>query len=208
MPFIIAVGGGSGSGKTTLARALQKRIPNSSILSYDSYYCDQSSKPLEERAKVNYDDPKVLDEQLFVTALEDLHNNKTIQVPIYNFAIHAREKETTTFAPTPIIVVEGILVFSIANPKKYYDYMVYVDAESDIRLCRRILRDEAERGRTPESVIAQYLATVRPMHKKYIEPSSRIVDFVFENSAQNGIDESQMTTLMNKIEEKSGIRIR
>jgi uridine kinase len=208
MPFIIAVGGGSGSGKTTLARSLQKRIRDSSILSYDSYYRDQSALSLEERAKVNFDDPKSLDEELYLKGLSDLHQNKTIEVPVYDFATHTRQKETTAFAPTPIILVEGILVFSIPNPKKYYDYMIYADAESDIRLCRRILRDEKERGRTPESVIAQYLATVRPMHKKFVEPGARLVDFVFENSSQSGIDESQMAILLAKIEDKSGIRVK
>jgi len=208
MPFIIAVGGGSGSGKTTLAGSLQKRIRESSILSYDSYYRDQSALPLEERVKVNFDDPRSLDEELFLQGLAKLHQNQSIEVPVYDFSTHTRRSETATFVPTPIILVEGILVFSIPRPKKYYDYLIYVDAESDIRLCRRILRDEKERRRTPDSVIAQYLATVRPMHKKYVEPGARIVDFVFENSSQDGIDEKQMVTLLEKIEEKSGIRIK
>jgi uridine kinase len=204
MAYLIAVGGGSGSGKTFLAQHLQEKLgAKASILSYDCYYRDQSALSFQERTLVNYDDPKVLDEELFSHHLKAIKAGKSIEVPQYDFATHTRKKETILFTPTPIVIIEGIMVYAIANCGDFYDFRVYVDAESDIRLARRILRDEKERGRTGESVIRQYLATVRPMHKKYVEPAKAKADFVFPNDSNEGIDEKRMDELLKKIESLS-----
>ncbi len=201
MSMFIAVGGGSGSGKTFLAEALKNRLPEEAvILSYDSYYKDQSKLPIEQRALINYDDPAVLDEELFISHLLDLKAGRSIEIPQYDFSTHTRKQETLSLSPAPFIIVEGIMVYAIKKPKAYYDYRVYVDAESDIRLARRIVRDEKERGRTGDSVVKQYLATVRPMHKKYVEPTKFYADFIFKNEENDGIDETQMKQLLAQIE--------
>jgi uridine kinase len=200
MAYLIAVGGGSGSGKTFLADSLKANLSQpTSILSYDNYYKDQSSLSLEKRAEVNYDSPDSLDCDLFMRHLDMIHDGKSIQVPQYDFATHTRKKETITFVPTPIVIVEDILVLDIPNPHQHYDFMIFVEAESDIRLARRVLRDEKERGYTSEAIVKQYLSTVRPMHLKYVEPHKKDVDFVFENSDNHGIDELQMKHLIAKL---------
>ncbi len=200
MPYIVAIGGGSGSGKSTLAEALHQRIHDSAILSYDAYYRDQSALPPSERAKLNFDDPKILDEGLFIQDLDALRKGRSIEVPIYDFKTHTRAQGTVRFDPASFIIVEGIMVYAISSPRDHYDFLVYVEAESDIRLSRRILRDVRDRGRTAESVISQYLATVRPAHKLYVEPWRTQADFVFENSSQTGLNEKELSRLAEAIE--------
>jgi uridine kinase len=199
-PLIIAIGGGSGSGKTTLSKALLANLgEKASVLSFDNYYKDQSHLSLEDRAKVNYDSPDTLDEALFMDHLIALKEGKSIVIPQYDFVTHTRKKETKAFNPTPIIIVDGILVLNIPKAEEIYDYTIFVNASSDIRLARRILRDEKERGRTGESVIAQYLATVRPMHLKYVEPTKYRASFIFDNNKEDGLDEEIFSVLLAKI---------
>lgn len=205
MPYLIAVGGGSGSGKTFLAHHLLEEFGDAACtFSYDNYCRDQSALSVEARALVNYDVPSVYDEELFLSHLEQIRKNQPIQVAIYDFPTHTRKKETTLLVPKSIVIVDGIMVYGIKEPRKQYDFLIYVDAESDIRLARRILRDEKERGRTGESVIRQYLATVRPMHKKFIEPCKKYADFVFENDYNNGIDPAQMKALLSQLKARMG----
>jgi uridine kinase len=200
MAYLIAIGGGSGSGKTFLAEALKNNLHlECSVLSYDNYYKDESSLTMEQRSLVNYDDPASLDEELFLKHLAMLHDGQAIEVPQYDFKTHTRTKQTVHFEPTPFIIVEGILVLNIPNPKAHYDFTIYVDAEADMRLARRLLRDEKERGRVSNDIVRQYLATVRPMHKKYIEPVKKNVDFVFTNNDNDGLDERQMGRLLSKL---------
>lgn len=200
MAYIIAIGGGSGSGKTFLAESLRTNLRDEAIiLSYDNYYKDQSALPMEKRRLVNYDSPAALDETLFSQHLKMLRDGQSVEVPQYDFATHTRKKTTTHFEPKSVIIVEGILVLAIPEFRKYYDFTVYVDAESDIRLARRLLRDENERGRTSKDIVRQYLATVRPSYKSYIEPTKEGADFVFLNNDNDGVDEKQMSQLIAKL---------
>jgi uridine kinase len=200
MPYIIGLSGGSGSGKTFLAHAIMTNLSHEvSILSYDNYYKDQSALPLDKRALVNFDDPSSLDEELFIKHLLAIRKGQTVQVPQYDFSTHTRKPIAQAFVPTEIVIVEGIMTLQIPDPKSYYDFTVYVDADPDIRLARRIMRDTAERGRTVNSVIYQYLTSVKPMHIKYVEPHKAEADFVFVNNENNGIDENQMKKLLAKL---------
>ena len=201
MTHLIAICGGSGSGKTFISRALRDNLPcPTAILSYDSYYRDQSHLPVEERDLLNYDDPAMLDEELLLSHLSALREGKSIDIPQYDFSSHTRMKVTRPFSPKDIVIVEGIMVMQL--PKDTYDYVIYVDAESDVRLARRLQRDLTQRGRTAEGVIKQYLTSVKPMHLKYVEPAKQKADFVFENDDNDGIDEKQMTALLSDIKAK------
>lgn len=198
MAYLIAISGGSGSGKTYISRALNALLPfESSILSYDNYYKDQSHLKKEERALLNYDDPSILDQELFMDDLAKIKKGLSIEVPQYDFASHTRKIDTLKFTPTDVVLVEGIMTLQI--PKQYYDFIVYVDADPDVRIARRIIRDTKLRGRTPESVVSQYLASVKPMHIKYVEPHKVDADFVFDNNSNDGIDEKQMQALIRLI---------
>ena len=201
MTHLIAICGGSGSGKTFISRALRDNLPcPTAILSYDSYYRDQSHLPVEERDLLNYDDPAMLDEELLLSHLSALREGKSIDIPQYDFSSHTRMKVTRPFSPKDIVIVEGIMVMQL--PKDTFDYVIYVDAESDVRLARRLQRDLTQRGRTAEGVIKQYLTSVKPMHLKYVEPAKKKADFIFENDENDGLDERQMTALLSDIREK------
>ena len=201
MTHLIAICGGSGSGKTFISRALRDNLPcPTAILSYDSYYRDQSHLPVEERDLLNYDDPAMLDEELLLSHLSALREGKSIDIPQYDFSSHTRMKVTRPFSPKDIVIIEGIMVMQL--PKDTYDYVIYVDAESDVRLARRLQRDLTQRGRTAEGVIKQYLTSVKPMHLKYVEPAKKKADFIFENDENDGLDERQMTALLSDIREK------
>lgn len=199
---IIALGGGSGSGKTTLVRHLLKEFPSSSYFSYDSYYKSYPEKSFEERCALNFDDPEIMDQELFIKHLLEIKEGKDIDVPVYDFALHLRDdKKVTHVASTPIVFVDGILIYTLPDPKKYFDFCIYVHADSDIRLARRILRDAEERGRTPRSVIEQYLATVRPMHKKYVSKGKAYADYIYRNDTTNGLIEEEFDKLVLAIKE-------
>ena len=207
MTILIAVGGGSGSGKTYLTDKLISIFGEERIgkISYDYYYKDNTCIPFEERTKINYDSPQSLDEALFIEHLIKIKNGGSVDLPQYDYAVHNRKKETLKFKPKEIVLVDGILLFTIPQFKKYFDYSIYVDADSDIRFARRLMRDCKERGRTPESVVNQYLATVRPMHLTYVEPSKYKTDFVFINNDNAGLDKVQLKVLMKDIKDKLGV---
>lgn len=201
MAKIIAISGGSGSGKTFIAKALKENLPGGAVvLSYDNYYRDQGHLKPEERDKLNYDDPKQLDSELFEAHINVLRKGETINVPQYDFSTHTRRKVTRPLKSAEWIICEGIMVFQI--PMENYDYSVYVDADDDVRLSRRILRDTIMRGRTLDSVVAQYMATVKPMHKKYVEPGKEFADFVYLNNDNNGLDTMQFAALVENILQK------
>ena len=198
MPYLIAISGGSGSGKTYISRALNALLPyESSILSYDNYYKDQSALPFEERGLLNYDDPSILDQELFMEDLKKIKKGIAIEVPQYDFVTQTRKKETVPFEPKDIVIVEGIMTLQI--PKEYYDFIIYVDADPDVRISRRIIRDMKLRGRSLESIVEQYLTSVKPMHIKYVEPHKVDADFIYNNNSNNGIDEKQMQMILKHL---------
>eukprot|EP00301_Raphidiophrys_heterophryoidea_P026645 c9247_g1_i1.p1 GENE.c9247_g1_i1~~c9247_g1_i1.p1 ORF type:complete len:271 (+),score=66.53 c9247_g1_i1:80-814(+) len=179
-PICVGVAGGTGSGKTTLVSELEKALGVGKIcvLSHDQYYKDISHLPLEEREKTNFDHPHSLDTALLVEHIRALKQGKAVQVPTYDFTTHSRNKTTSTVEPRPIIIVEGILVF--AEPELVHEMQIriFVDTDSDIRLVRRIARDAVQRGRSLQSVLDQYLNTVRVMHLQFVEPSKRHADII------------------------------
>ncbi len=200
MAILIALGGGSGSGKTSIARALVEELGKEATrFSFDNYYRDQGALSLEERSKVNYDSPFTLDIELFVEHLKAIRKNKAVDVPQYDFVTHTRLPSPIPFYPTKYVIVDGILTLYLDEAENLFDYKIFVKADSDIRLARRIRRDTIERGRTADSVIRQYLATVRPMHLKYVEPSRFVADFVFDNNREDGIDKETLAVVKAKI---------
>ena len=199
MVYLIAICGGSGSGKTLLSTALREHFgADCPVLPYDNYYKDQSHLPMEERAKQNYDDPEILDAALYQEHLKACKEGKSVEVPQYDFTTHTRKKETVTFHPTKIVICEGIMVMQL--PLELYDGTIFVQADSDVRLARRIFRDMKERGRTAESVINQYFATVKPMHRKYVSPMKKKAGFLFENNGNNGIEKPHFEELLRYLE--------
>lgn len=178
-PLVIGIAGGSGSGKTTIASAVIEGLEDRvAVIAHDAYYRHRPDLSFEERAKVNYDHPDSLETELLVTHLKSLRSGETILRPVYDFARHLRSEETVKVSPARVIVVEGILVLAEPELRHDLDLKVFVDTEADLRLVRRIRRDISERGRTLESVIEQYFATVRPMHHEFVEPSRRHADLI------------------------------
>lgn len=179
-PLIIGVAGGSGSGKTTIAEAIAAEIaPGQSVMmQHDAYYRDLSGLPFERRVEVNFDHPDSLESDLFAQHLAALRAGESVRRPIYDFAQHVRSSSSETVDPCPVVIVEGILVLSEAKLRELMDVRIYVDTDADLRLARRLERDVAERGRSVNSVLKQYLATVRPMHMQFVEPSKRHADVI------------------------------
>lgn len=203
MAFIIGIGGGSGAGKTTLANRLKEIFKEDvSMIQFDNYCCDQSSLPMEERGKVNYDIPSSYDGDLLYEHIKKLQSDEEILRPTYDFSTHTRTKETSLIKPSKIILVDGIMAFSYPLLFKQYDLRVYVDAQELTRFERRKKRDIVERGRTVESVTKQFYETVAPMHNIYIEPHKNKVDFLFDNDSNNGLDEKQVDALVKLIKSK------
>ncbi len=187
--LLVGVAGGSGSGKSTIARAIVESMPphHVSSIEHDAYYRDLAHRSAEERARVNFDHPDALDNELFAEHLDALRAGRPIAKPRYDFSRHVREAETTAMAPTPIIVVEGILVLALEQVRQRLDVKLYVDTDADIRLMRRIRRDMEHRGRTFAQVRAQYYETVRPMHLAFVEPSKRFADLIIPEGGQNRV---------------------
>lgn len=188
-PMVVGIAGGTGSGKTTLAGLILKRLGADKIayLPHDAYYRNQKHLPLEERAKVNYDHPDSLETELLVEHIEQLKAGQLIQMPVYDFTIHNRVQQTIEVVPHPVILVEGILVFVEKELRALFDMKIYVDTDADIRFIRRLKRDIEERGRTLQSVIDQYLRTVRPMHLEFVENSKRYADIIVPEGGLNAV---------------------
>lgn len=186
-PFIIGVAGGSGSGKTTVTRQVLAEIgPNMvSVVIQDYYYCDQRHLSMEERLKTNYDHPRAFDWPLLIEQVEALRNGCAIDMPVYDFACHTRSTKTITVQPAPVIVIEGLFPLYNATLRDMMSLKIFVDTDSDVRFIRRLQRDIAERGRTTESVITQYLETVRPMHNLFIEPTKHHADVILPHGAND-----------------------
>ena len=184
--LVIGIAGGTGSGKTTLMKNLIQRFAGDvTVLSHDNYYRRHDELPYEERCKLNYDEPAALETDLMARHLDALRRGEAIDCPVYDFTIHNRSDETVRVLPKKVIIVEGILIFENQALRELMDIRIFVDTDADVRLCRRIKRDVNKRGRTLESVLAQYQSTVKPMHEKYVEPSKKYADIVVPEGGKN-----------------------
>ena len=179
-PFVIGVAGGSGSGKSTICQAIVDRIGSEhvALMAHDAYYRHRPEISYEERTQVNYDHPDSLETELLLTHLEGLAAGETIQHPLYDFSRHLRRSRTVSIPPRPVILIEGILTLVEPDLRERLDLRVFVDTDADLRVLRRVERDTRERGRSLESVIAQYQATVKPMHERFVVPSKRHADLI------------------------------
>jgi uridine kinase len=188
-PFIVGIAGGTGSGKTTVAHKLAGAMPagRCAAIEHDAYYRDQGHLSPAERALVNYDHPSALDSSLLADHLSELRAGRAVEVPVYDFATHTRRPETRRVVPAPVIIVEGILVFTEAALRDQMDIKIFVDTDPDIRLMRRIRRDLEQRGRTFQSVRDQYYSTVRPMHIEHVEPTKRWADLIVPEGGDNRV---------------------
>ena len=184
--LVIGIAGGSGSGKTTLMKNIIETFgPAITVISHDNYYKRHDELTYEERCKLNYDEPAAFETDLMVRQLEQLRQGREILCPVYDFTVHNRSDETLCIKPERVIIVEGILIFADKALRDLMDIKIFVDTDADIRVCRRIKRDVKKRGRSLESVIAQYQETVKPMHEKYVEPSKKYADIVVPEGGKN-----------------------
>jgi uridine kinase len=199
--YVIGIAGGTGSGKTTVASELVAVFPKDDVvyLSFDHYYRDLSHLPPSERKLTNFDHPNSLESDLFVTHVEDLKNNIPIDRPTYDFVTHTRTDKTIRLDPAPIIVVEGILTFVYPKLRELLDIKIFVDTEADVRFIRRLDRDIKERGRTVDSVVTQYMKTVRPMHIEFVEPSKRFADIIIPEGRNDVALHVLITTIRQQI---------
>lgn len=188
-PVVVGVCGGTGSGKTTVSQAILDRVGRERIafIQHDSYYRDLSHLPLEERSRTNFDHPDSLENELLIRHLRQLCAGQPAAIPVYDFTTHTRRPETRLVQPHRVILLEGILIFADRALRKMMDVKIYVDTDADLRFIRRLQRDIAERGRTMESVVQQYLDTVRPMHLEFVEPSKRYADIIIPEGGFNTI---------------------
>ncbi|BCZ47043.1 uridine kinase [Clostridium gelidum] len=195
--MVIGIAGGSGSGKTTLSKRI-KEVFNTEvvILCHDYYYKSNEGIALEERKKLNYDHPNSFDTDLLIDQLKRLKEGNTIYHPVYSFVEHTRLNETVEVKPTKVIIIEGILIFENKELCDLMDIKVFVDTDADVRIIRRLLRDVQERGRDLDSVVNQYLSTVKPMHEEFVDPSKRRADIIIPEGGEN---EVALSMLLEKI---------
>lgn len=200
-PIVIGVSGGTGSGKSTVAKSIFQSLPDENILiiEQDAYYRDQSHLTYDERVKTNYDHPLAFDTELLIEHINKLCQHETIEKPIYNFSNHNREVETIKVCPRDIIILEGIMILEDERLRKLMDIKIFVDTDADVRIIRRITRDINERGRTLESVINQYLTTVKPAHEQFIEPTKKYADIIIPEGGYNKVAIDIMTTKVTAI---------
>ena len=200
-PVVIGVAGGSGSGKTTVVSKITESLGGNEVLvlEHDRYYRDHNELRLEERAALNYDHPDSLETDLLVRHVHELRAGNPVELPAYDFARHARKNVTETARPHRAIIVEGILIFTDAALRELMDVKVFVDTDDDTRFIRRLQRDVAERGRTMESVVEQYLSTVKPMHLEFVEPSKRYADIIIPRGGHNEVAIGMLLTLIRSL---------
>ena len=184
--FVIGIAGGSGSGKSTFAQRLKDRFPEDiALVSCDNYYLARHDMPLEERKKQNYDSPEAFEFDLMVQQIAALKAGRDILCPVYNFTQHDRSEETLYIASKPVVLIDGILIFSDPGLRQLMDMKIYVETDADERILRRVKRDMRERGRDLDGIIQQYLTTVKPMHEKYVEPSKAFAHIVVPEGGKN-----------------------
>lgn len=196
--IVIGVAGGSGSGKTTVVSRITEALGSEhvSVLEHDRYYRDRNDLRLEERAALNYDHPDSLETDLMVRHIEALRQGHRVEAPVYDFARHTRTTSTDTIVPGRAIIVEGILIYTDAALRALMDVKVFVDTDADTRFIRRLQRDITARGRTVQSVIEQYLSTVKPMHLDFVEPSKRYADIIIPQGGHNAVAIDMLLTLI------------
>lgn len=185
--IVIGIAGGTGSGKTTLVNKLKEHFGSHevAVLGHYNYYKRHDDMPFGERRTLNYDHPDAFDTDLLIEHLHELKKGKPVECPLYDYSDHNRSYTTVTVMPAPVIIVEGILIFACPELLSEMDIKVFVDTDADVRILRRIMRDVKERGRTLDSVVEQYLKTVKPMHEKFVEPSRRKADIVVPQGGEN-----------------------
>ena len=186
--MVIGIAGGTGSGKTTITRRLVERFGGDvSVIHHDNYYKAHHDMPYEERTLLNYDHPNAFDTDMLIEHLKLLKQGQCVQCPVYDYSIHDRTEKTITIRPTRVIIVEGILIYENQELCDQMDIKIFVDADADVRILRRIVRDVRDRGRSLESVISQYLSTVKPMHEAFVEPSKRRADVIVPEGGHNQV---------------------
>ncbi|QGH35053.1 uridine kinase [Gracilibacillus salitolerans] len=200
-PVIIGVAGGSGSGKTSVTKAIQNRFADQSVLviEQDYYYKDQSEVPMEERLQTNYDHPLAFDNDLLIEHIKELLKQQPVEKPVYDYTMHTRSDDVIPMEPKDVIIIEGILILDDARLMELMDIKVFVDTDADLRIIRRLLRDINERGRSIDSVINQYIQTVRPAHLQFIEPTKRYADVIIPEGGQNVVAIDLLATKIEKI---------
>ena len=186
--IVIGIAGGTGSGKTTITRKIVQHFGGEvSVIYHDNYYKAHHNMSYTERTKLNYDHPDAFDTELLIEALKKLRRGVAVQCPTYDYTVHDRSERTVTVKPSKVIVVEGILIFQSIELCKLMDIKIYVDTDADVRILRRIVRDVRDRGRSLESVVNQYLTTVKPMHEQFVEPSKRKADIIIPEGGHNQV---------------------
>ncbi len=208
-PVLIGVAGGSGSGKTTVVRRIVEAIgpQDVAVLHHDSYYRDAAHLPFEERAAINYDHPESLETALLIEHLRTLLQGQPVEVPIYDFSQHLRRPETRRVEPKPVIILDGILILWDRRLRDLMDVKLFVDADADVRLGRRLRRDMEERARSAESVLTQYMKTVRPMHLEFVEPSKRYADVIIPRGGHNRVGaDLVIATVKARLERAGSLR--
>ena len=205
-PLIIGIAGGSGSGKSTVARRVAEALADASVafIDMDAYYRNYAHLPVEERRRVNWDHPESFDLDLLVRQLSHLQSGEGVDKPVYDYVTHTRKAETKWVPPADVIVVDGILLFVDERVRELCDVKVFVDADADIRLIRRIKRDLLKRGRPLEEILQQYLTTVQPMHLQFVEPSKRYADVIVPRGGHNAV---AIEMIVAKIQRRLAIRV-
>lgn len=198
--LIIGIAGGTGSGKTTVVHQIMNELPEAEvgIISQDSYYKENKNLSFDERALINFDHPRAIDFELLVTHLKELKEEKTVQQPVYSFVTHNRTEDTITTHPRKVMIVEGILILANPELRDMFDIKVYVHADSDERLIRRMKRDIAERGRDMEEVLSRYQNTLKPMHQQFIEPTKAFADIIIPNDKYNTVAIDVVRAVINQ----------
>ncbi|MCQ2506151.1 MAG: uridine kinase [Lachnospiraceae bacterium] len=197
--LMIGIAGGTGSGKTTITEKIMERFGNNvTVLKHDNYYKAHDSLTYEERSKLNYDHPSSFDTDLLIEHIKLLKEGRDIICPVYDYTVHNRSKDTITISPNKVMIVEGILIFENLELCKLFDIKLFVDADADVRILRRINRDVKERGRSLDSIISQYLTTVKPMHEAFVEPSKKNADLIIPEGGHN---EVAIDVILRKIEQ-------
>lgn len=196
--IVIGIAGGTGSGKTTITRRIVERFGNDvTVLYHDNYYKAMHDLTYAQRVRLNYDHPDAFDTELMIHDLARLKMGETIESPVYDYTIYDRSEQTLIVRPTRVIIVEGILIFHSGKLRDLMDIKLYVDADADVRILRRITRDVKERGRSLDSVINQYLETVKPMHEAFVEPSKRYADIIIPEGGKNQV---ALDMVMNRVQ--------
>lgn len=198
--LVIGIAGGTGSGKTTVVHQIMNELPSTEVgvISQDSYYKETSNLSYEERTKINFDHPRAIDFELLIAHLKDLKAGKIIEKPIYSFITHNRTEDTISTHPRKVVIVEGILIFTNPEIRDLFDIKVFVHADSDERLIRRLKRDIAERGRDMDEVLNRYQTTLKPMHEQFIEPTKAFADIIIPNDKYNTVAIDVVRAVINQ----------